>query len=97
MIQEANITSGIFFYDDGKLVGEMYILELGGVRQFHARNYGASAIRTYRRAVRFLEYQGPVVSGCEESNAKTIKFLKLLGFKYWGNKDGKIIFSKEAA
>lgn len=95
MIQEAEIVRGGFFYQDGNLIGEMYIAEMGGLRHFHARNYGASAVRSYRRAMRFIKGERVLYSACEEKNSGTIRILKMLGFREEARENGAVIFCKK--
>ena len=95
MIKESRIVRGCFFYEDNVLVGEMYITEMSGIRQFHARNYGAHSIRSFRSAVRFLTGEKLVYSGCHRSKGNIIRVLKMLGFKEAYEKDNLVILKLE--
>ena len=80
-MEELNIVSGVSYFENNKIILEFCIFETGTIRQVHARNFGASSIRAVRGAIKFLKNKGVVYSGCEETDIKMIKGMKISGFK----------------
>ena len=95
MMQTLSISDGAMVFEDGKRIGQVFIINKDGTTQMHSEHFGASAIKIYRFLKGWLKDKHNITTGCNETDKKVRRLLLMLGFKEIGYKEPVLVFRKD--